>query len=258
MPQSGSEDIPHVTVHDHYIRKPQSKKNVEQAQKLIGLYAVNNPNPEPYYQTKAYLEYWEKFDKNPFWLQRAEEMVKTTDFPNLKLKYYYLTEKYNDAIQLKLDEQKLTAWEFFMLGEANGKTNRNSQAIYYLQQSLKKDPTLPVVSLKLIKYYLKQQKNEEALHLATSLKKQFATNGEVSSLLAKSLIALGRIAESQQYMLEALQLEPQNLEVWELHFNYYILTGDKQNASSWAKKILKKHPKHKSKDDFLNALNKLT
>lgn len=257
MPQSGSEDIPHVSVHDHYIRKPQTTKSVEQAQKLIGLYAVNNSKPQPYYETKAYLEYWEKFDKNPFWLQKAEEMINSTDFPNLKLKYYYLTEKYEDAIKLKLDENKLTAWELFMLGYAYGQAGKNSQAIYYLKQSQKLDITLVEVGIKLVNYLLQDNKNVDALELASSLDQQFKNNGEIKYVYAKSLLLLGRLAQAKPVMEQALVLEPIKIEVWELHFNYYILKGDKRNAKTWLDRILDRYPNYRGKQGLQDALAKL-
>jgi hypothetical protein len=45
MPVSGSTDIPHVTVHDHFIRKPVSKKEKEKIKTFVGLFSVNEKNP---------------------------------------------------------------------------------------------------------------------------------------------------------------------------------------------------------------------
>ena len=83
MPANSSVDIPHVSVHDHYIRKPNSKQDVQNMQKLIGLYAVNNSAPALETQIQAYLEYWEKFDKNPFYLTKAFELLAKTKNPKL-------------------------------------------------------------------------------------------------------------------------------------------------------------------------------
>ncbi|MCK6650044.1 MAG: cytochrome c3 family protein, partial [Bacteroidia bacterium] len=55
MPRSGSIDIPHVTVHDHYIRKPVKKEEIAKVKKFIGLYAVNEKNPDNTTKAKAYL-----------------------------------------------------------------------------------------------------------------------------------------------------------------------------------------------------------
>ncbi|MGL4597153.1 MAG: multiheme c-type cytochrome, partial [Bacteroidia bacterium] len=48
MPRSGSIDIPHVTVHDHYIRRPVAKTTTEKPQgRFLGLYAINEKEPSP-------------------------------------------------------------------------------------------------------------------------------------------------------------------------------------------------------------------
>ena len=257
MPQSGSEDIPHVSVHDHYIRKPVANNDVQKVQKLIGLYAVNNPNPEPYYQAKAYIEYWEKFDKNPFWLKKAEESIVSSDFANLKLKYFYLTQKYAEATQLALDEKKLTAWELFMLGDSYGKMSKTSQAIYFLKQSQKLDNTLVAVGKKLLYYYVEYGKLKEALELAYTLDKQFLNDGEIKNYIAKVLLLQNRLPETKNYMDLALKLEPESLAVWEVQLNYYIRRGDRKNASYWSTKILEKYPTYKDKEAMKVALNKL-
>ena len=42
MPKSGSIDIPHVTVHDHYIRKPITQKDKEACFRMKPLSAEEN------------------------------------------------------------------------------------------------------------------------------------------------------------------------------------------------------------------------
>jgi tetratricopeptide (TPR) repeat protein len=257
MPQSGSEDIPHVSVHDHYIRKPVAKNQLQQVEKLLGLYAVNNPNPEPYYQAKAYIEYWEKFDKNPFWLKKAEEAIVPSDFSNLKLKYFYLTEKYAEAIKVSVDEKQLTAWELFMLGDSYGKLGKTSQAIYYLKQSRKLDNTLIAVGKKLTQYLLNNNDLTQALSLAQELDNQFKNDGEIKNYIAKTLLLLNRLPEAKSYMEAALRFEPNSLSIWEVHLNYYLMRGDKQNAEAWNNKILTKYPTYKDKELMQRELSKL-
>ena len=59
MPKSGSIDIPHVTVHDHYIRRPITKKDKEDIKTFIGLYAINEKNPSSITKARAYLNQYE-------------------------------------------------------------------------------------------------------------------------------------------------------------------------------------------------------
>ncbi len=71
MPPSSAEDIPHVMVHDHKIQRPQKNKMFPEKGKLLGLYSVNNKNPDNRTKIKAYLSYFEKFDPNELYLKKA-------------------------------------------------------------------------------------------------------------------------------------------------------------------------------------------
>lgn len=75
MPKSGSVDIPHVTVHDHYIRKPLKKEDVEKIKTFIGLYAVNEKNPSSQLKAKAYLQQYDKFEYKKEYLDSAKKYL---------------------------------------------------------------------------------------------------------------------------------------------------------------------------------------
>ena len=213
MPPSGSEDIPHVSVHDHYIRVPKPASEVQEMQRLVGLYAVNNVKPELEYQIKAYLEYWEKFDKNPFYINKAAELLKGTMYNKLWLKYYYLKQEYSKATELELDEKKLTSWELFMLGYSYIRTSKMSQGVFYLEKAYAVDKTLPRIGKELLSTYFAMNKMAKAEQLALNLAKEFPVDGEVANGLARIYVMQGIDALAQQQMAKALKLAPDDLAV---------------------------------------------
>lgn len=75
MPVSGSTDIPHVTIHDHYIRKPVSDSEKKAIGKFIGLYAVNEKSPSRLTRARAYLDQYEKFTQDPQFLDSARALL---------------------------------------------------------------------------------------------------------------------------------------------------------------------------------------
>lgn len=76
MPRSGSIDIPHVTVHDHWIRKPiDDKSKVKEVKEFLGLYAVNEKEPSTKVRARAYIQHYEKFKADPALLVKAEELL---------------------------------------------------------------------------------------------------------------------------------------------------------------------------------------
>jgi tetratricopeptide (TPR) repeat protein len=90
MPTTGSEDIPHVSIHDHYIRKP--KQYEVQKGNLIGLKSINGGDTSQLTLLKAYLTYFEKFDANPFYSLKADEYAKKVGvhkYSNTAIHYWY-------------------------------------------------------------------------------------------------------------------------------------------------------------------------
>ena len=73
MPKSGSTDIPHVTVTDHKIAITQhmSLSESKSVKEFIGLYCVNNSSPSDLTILRAYLQQYEKFEKENYYLDSA-------------------------------------------------------------------------------------------------------------------------------------------------------------------------------------------
>ena len=258
MPANGSVDIPHVSVHDHYIRKPKSKEDVQNMQKLIGLYAVNNSAPVLGTQIQAYLEYWEKFDKNPFYLTKAFELLAKTKNPKLWLKYYYLTENYAKAIQLKLENVELTAWENFMLGEAFGKQNQKSISKFHIKRAFEQDGTQVVIGIQLLKYYLRDGELVNAQKISNLLLADFPRNVSIVNSTAQLNIMQGNLSQGKQRMVLALKLNPDDVDVWLTHFNYFVKVRDKQKVIYWAKRIQSKNPSALSAKQVAQIVDNMT
>jgi len=91
MPQRGSADIPHVSVHDHYIRIP-SLAEVSSPSVELGLYAVNQKNPDRLSRLKAYLQQYERFDNQTILLDSAQSYLGLEGWEGwmAQVHYYFL------------------------------------------------------------------------------------------------------------------------------------------------------------------------
>jgi len=65
MRMSGSIDIPHVTITDHFIRKPLSQAELDAPQKMIGLECVTSEQVSAVVLGQAYLSFYEEFSAKP-------------------------------------------------------------------------------------------------------------------------------------------------------------------------------------------------
>ena len=257
MPPSGSEDIPHVSVHDHYIRVPKAKKDVDQMQKLVGLYAVNNPSPDIETEILAYLEYWEKFDKNPFYLQKAGTLLETNNFPKLWLKYYYLMDNYSSATALDLQADALTPWQNFMLGTSYLKQEKVSLGIFHLEKAYEKDNTNRTIAGELLKWYTNKPDVNKAIALGSILVNEYPTNGLIHNSLAKAYIMKGLLTQALPNMQKALRLEPDNLAVWSTFLNYYATQKDKENFTKWLQRINKRDAGYLNQQQIVRIMDSM-
>jgi tetratricopeptide (TPR) repeat protein len=157
MPKSGSTDIPHVTVHDHYIRKPISKKEKNEIKTFIGLYAINEKNPDKLTKAKAYLNQFEKFDPKPEYLDSAihylsdktkEDILKNIG-PLVQLQFakqnfskimdYVNKIGAKELLQnvlVKKSYDNSNAWTAYRIGESEFNMGQNDQAVIWFEKAV--------------------------------------------------------------------------------------------------------------------------
>ncbi|MEK9600391.1 MAG: tetratricopeptide repeat protein [Bacteroidota bacterium] len=258
MPPSSSEDIPHVSVHDHYIRKPKENQyDVDQMQKLVGLYAVNNSQPTIEREILAYLEYWEKFDKNPFYINKAKELLVKNDFPKLWLKYYYLKEEYEKVIELKFEYGELDAWQNFMMGESYARTNQLSQAFFHTNNAYKLEPTNQLFGVQLLKRYVDNESLNEGEKLGIKLLGNFSGNAQILNSLAKIATIKKQYAKAKKYVNKAYLFDPDDISIWLTYLNLSVQLGEVDDAKKWLEKIQQKQPDFIQSDRVAKILDSL-
>lgn len=101
MPLTGAADIPHVSIHDHYIRKP-STTPIKKG-KLTGLKSVNGGDTSDAAQLMAYITYFEKFNANSFYQKKADDLaknIKINDFNELTVHYWYNKQNFKQVALL--------------------------------------------------------------------------------------------------------------------------------------------------------------
>lgn len=81
MPSSDTRDIPHVSIHDHYISKTNAfhpgkpMSALTKSGQPTGLHAVNQANPTNPERFQAYITYFEKFDANALYMKQAKRIL---------------------------------------------------------------------------------------------------------------------------------------------------------------------------------------
>ena len=157
MPRSGAIDIPHVSIHDHYIRKPAKKQDVKQIKKFIGLYAVNEKNPSDQIKAQAYLQHYDKFDNTAAFLDSARLYLSDNTLKDVQTNFeplihlYFIKEEYakilkyvaqlgNEPVLKKVLVTKSwsnnDAWTSYRIGDAYYHTGDLNNAYLFYKNAL--------------------------------------------------------------------------------------------------------------------------
>lgn len=162
MPVSGSSDIPHVTVHDHWIRvnedQEQSRMDKE-ARELLALVAVNNANPSDRSKARAFLQQYERFGGEAIMLDSAWHYIRlmpdSSSFTE-HVHYFYLRNQFGmlrnyiqrnglgDALN-RLTEKRwdnLHGWTAYRIGEAFNALGMVSEARTFYARSTELSPRI--------------------------------------------------------------------------------------------------------------------
>lgn len=279
MPRSGSIDIPHVSIHDHYIRKPVKKGEVEKIRKFVGLYSINEKNPTPESKAIAYLQQYDKFDYNPVFLDSALHYLsdKTADdvknhFENL-VYLYFIKKDYRKILGYvaQLNRETLLkniltdkswsndhAWTCYRIGEAYYHENDVVNAELFYQQAIRLSPFNAEFQNKLGNVYIAQQKIREAIGLFETVLKENPQNIQALTNLGYAYLISGNAQRADHMYNQGLKLnpdyEPLLLNVAGLH----IFSKRYVQAKSILQHILQKNPKQEQARNVLNQLKSIS
>ena len=268
MPNSGSIDIPHVTVHDHYIRKRKINTGEELAsvKKFMGLYCVNKKNPAPTQIAKAYLQQFEKFEHDPQFLDSAKKYLpeNTTklvraNFCDL-IHYYFLKNNWGgirnttertelsfvfDSILIHPSIDNGNAWTAYRIGEAYFTLGDALNAEKFYKKAVDLAPFYPAF------------RSKYALTLATQ-KKKFEARTQYQMVLnqdpefVSALTNLGYLwleekneIKAKLYYNKALSLNPDDEQALMNMAGLHIYRKEYKEALKYIERTLKVNSKNK-------------
>lgn len=231
MPATGSEDIPHVTVHDHYIRKEYSDLN-QKPKNLLGLKPINTTHTDTLTLFAAYISYYEKFEHNPFFLQKASELLPflSNDEYAFSLKIYYYYTRSDFGTIRKLSKLKSTtkqwdAWTAYRIAMSFKHAKEYGSAKSWLDKALEKQskfiPFLIAKASVLIddaQYNLASQVLQEVRRLDP--KEELLYSEE-----ARLYFHTQNIREANIAARKALELDPNNLQALQILVQLAEISG---------------------------------
>lgn len=278
MPKSGSIDIPHVTVHDHYIRKPINKKDKDAIKQFIGLYAINEKNPSAIIKAKAYLNQYEKFENKSYYLDSAAFYLKDKSDTELKANFELLVQlnfMKNDFNKIVGYVNRLTdvyllnkvlikksysnddAWTSYRIGEVFYNNGDIQRAINYYKNAVTLAP------------YGLDFKNKYGSALAANgllpnAEKEFAdilkeNPKHVSALTNLGYVKLsqGKAKDAEQHYFKALALDPDYEPLLLNLAGLYAYKKEYKKSEMYLTKLLKRNPNNKKAKQAMKQIKQL-
>ncbi|CAN5119609.1 hypothetical protein BH09BAC5_BH09BAC5_02130 [soil metagenome] len=270
IPRSGAIDIPHVSVHDHFIRKPVDPKNakaeVEGVKQFLGLYAVNDKNPAPLIIARGYLQQFEKFDHDPQLLDSAKKYLSEnttalvrSNFADL-VHYYYLKNDFmgvksvtdrcgrsfaNDSMLIHLSFDNADAWTAYRIGESFFKLGDPITAEYFYKKSVDLAPFVPDFRSKYALSLASQQKNFEARAQYQQVLDEYSDYVPALTNLGYLWLEEKDDVKAEMYYTKALSLNPDDEQALMNMAGLYIYRTQYPIAIKYIDKTLIVNPKNK-------------
>ncbi len=277
MPVSGSLDIPHVTVHDHYIRKrPVAVKASSERGKFKGLACINEKNTSINSQALAYIQQFEKFDPdNLFLLDSAQtrlneknETVFRNDFHLLihlyfakkdYLKIVELTKRYGESNLIKDKLIKMSwsnqdAWTAYRIGESFSALGAISQALQFFKIAYKLAPYQYEFANKYGSSALGSNDIKEAERVFKKLTEEIPVYAPGWTNLGYVRLLNGDDQTAEVYYKKALALNPDYTQASVNLAGLYAYRGNNKAARGELNRILKREPSNLQIKDLLNKI----
>jgi len=276
MPGSGAIDIPHVSVHDHYIRKPVADTNIEKVKTFVKLQAINNSHPDLRSRINGYLQQYERFESNAVYLDSAFALLRKSDVNGQFLfrewiLYYHLKNDPQDLLRFVNDRLNTSAlerlnktsysnrdaWATYRIGEAYFTLGSYDNAIVYYERTVQLAPFNLEFRNKLGSAYSLNKQYDLAKQAYEFVLKEYPKSPEALSNLGYLFILEENYAKAEELIVKSLDLDPDYTQAKLNLASLFIASNQKQKALDLLRNILIDNPgntKVKSAIDYLEGL----
>jgi len=250
MPVSGSIDIPHVTIHDHYIRRPIPDTEKHAVENFIGLANVTSTTTSPLNWAKAYLHYYESYSNVSTLLDSVTVYLNQSKLSNLKklpvaVHLAYLQNNMSTVITLSKStalHHIKDAWTAYRIGEAYLQKKQYVEAEKYFEHAVALLPLNADFNNKLGVAYLQNAKFEAAKLIFEKIIEENPTHAAALCNLGYVCVNLGAFSKAMHLYNKALQLNPDYEKALLNKAALFLLQRKTSDAKMIVKKVLQLNP----------------
>jgi tetratricopeptide (TPR) repeat protein len=275
MPKSGSIDIPHVSVHDHYIRKPMNKEEVEKIKEFIGLYAVNEKSPSREVKAKAYIQQYDRFDYKPEYLDSAAIYLSERITEDVKrnlgtlIHLYFIKQNFDKILSYvnEMGKENLlnnilinkswsndNAWSLYQIGEAYFNKGNVEDAYLFYKKANELAPYNPEFNNKLGASLMSQNKVNEAIPVFENILREDSKFVPAINNLGYANLITDNPAKAEVLYNRALKLDPDYEPLLMNVAGFNIYKKNYKEAKRILNEVLKRNPKNEQAKKVLEQL----
>ncbi|MBS3914550.1 MAG: tetratricopeptide repeat protein [Bacteroidetes bacterium] len=257
MPGNGTGDIPHVTIHDHFIRKNYKENRNPEIKTSGELYAVNEKSPPSVSDLKAYITWFEKFDSDPVYLQKADAILKEEKTNSeIEIHFYYANSNWKKIAELagNYHVENTDAWTSYRIAKALDRNADLENAISWYKNANVKMPLQFDFGVEYANALIRNKQFAIAEKLLTDILEEHPKNEKGLINAGACAAETGKTALAIQYLKKAIALNPDLEDAWLFLAEIYLKNGDKVKAKEHLKTALTLHPQNEQAARLLRSL----
>lgn len=248
MPVSGSTDIPHVTITDHFIRSPGSDSSVmgspEDGSRLVRMASLLDPAPTLSSLAAGYLTYYETVTDHPGFLDSAlvyltQAQASGEDVNDLLVRVHFLRHNFDEVVRLAPAPELLEdAWTAYRIGDSYLTTGQPHEAVVYLEEAVRLAPEHLRFSLRLASAYSQNGRQQDAIELFTGLVAANPNLTDAYNDRGFAYVLTGDAERAEADFKEAIALDPDSERALANLASLYFNTGRKDEARPYVRRLL--------------------
>ena len=271
MPRSGSIDIPHVNITDHYISRENTKiaakkeSTPSQQGAFLGLELLTKKKGTALEFAKGYLAMYDKYVQSPMILDSAlacinrSQSVSEQKFPIL-IHYHFAKEDYASILEHTANKQPQEindGWTAYRIGEAFYQAGAYPQAELFYKRA---DEWLPFhldFKEKLGAVLVQLRKLPEAEEALNWVIQQNPKRARAHTNLGFAKALQGNTKEAEQHYDRAIALDPDYIQALLNKAAIRLLNKDFERVEGLLNRVLRLNPEHPQAIAILQELRKM-
>lgn len=266
MPVSGSKDIPHVRITDHFIRVPPklSAREFDAQKEFFQLASLSDPRPSARTMAEGYLAHYEQFEHHPAFLDsaaahmgRALQTVAEDSLMRPLIRLRFLEGDYGQVAALAERVQADTmpdAWTLYRIGESYAKEGNVRNSIRYYEMAVQAAPEHLQFRTKLATAYTADRQLDRALQIFNAVVNDHPFHADALNNRGFAYAMKGDFEQAEKDFQRALAMNPDLEQALANLASLYINTERNDDARLYLERLIEMDPDNRNYQRLMEIL----